>query len=119
MLGALLNRIRQEATSCDRLVFLGDLIGRGSQTRGVLDLLIEQRDQFPGDVHILRGNHESALLHSLAAQDDTAFLVWVDMMGLTTVLSYTSDVSRAAFTREFPARHLELLENAGLYYEDE
>jgi serine/threonine protein phosphatase 1 len=45
----------------DHLVFLGDLIDRGPDSRGVLDLLVARRASDPG-LTILAGNHEEMLL---------------------------------------------------------
>ncbi len=41
------------------LVFLGDYIDRGPDSKGVLDILIKLQADNPGTVMCLRGNHES------------------------------------------------------------
>ncbi|MEZ4600756.1 MAG: metallophosphoesterase family protein [Syntrophotaleaceae bacterium] len=41
----------------DRLVFLGDFIDRGPDSKGVIDYLLSIADRFPATV-FLRGNHE-------------------------------------------------------------
>lgn len=119
MLERMLDLIRDEATQGDRLVFLGDLIGRGPDTRGVLDLVLVERGRFPGQVLVLRGNHESMMLEALAAPTETVFWLCAEMMGEEAVLSYTPEVSSAAFLRALPPEHLELLECTLLWYEDE
>ena len=48
----------------DRVVFIGDYIDRGPDSRGVLQLLNEFREEFPGSI-FLRGNHEDMLLDYL------------------------------------------------------
>ena len=48
----------------DQLVFLGDYIDRGPDSKGVLDYLITLRQQHPETV-FLRGNHEQMMLDAL------------------------------------------------------
>ncbi|MGE4545406.1 MAG: metallophosphoesterase family protein [Pedobacter sp.] len=48
----------------DQLVFLGDYIDRGPDSRGVLEFLIDFQKQFPQTVY-LRGNHEQLFLDAL------------------------------------------------------
>lgn len=40
------------------LVFCGDLINRGPQSPAVLDLITEVYEKYPGQVFIIRGNHD-------------------------------------------------------------
>lgn len=68
------------------LVFLGDLIDRGPDSAGVLDLLsllAAERD----DVHFLMGNHEEVFLHALAG-DERAIRFFCRIGGRETILSY-------------------------------
>lgn len=51
-------------TSTDQLVFLGDYIDRGEQSREVIDQLLQIRNKYPHSV-FLRGNHEQMLLDLL------------------------------------------------------
>lgn len=51
-------------TGEDRLVFLGDYIDRGPDAHGVIELLINLREDRPDTVFI-RGNHEQMLLDAL------------------------------------------------------
>jgi len=61
-LNRLLNMVSPNAG--DQLVFLGDYIDRGKQSRGVIDRLLELKARFPHTV-FLRGNHEQMLLDAL------------------------------------------------------
>lgn len=54
----LLEEIRPRAGDGDRLVFLGDLINRGPDARGVVDAVLQERERWPGPVVALLGNHE-------------------------------------------------------------
>jgi serine/threonine protein phosphatase 1 len=55
----------------DRLVFLGDYIDRGEDSRGVIDRLIELRAKY--DCIFLLGNHESMFLDFLGWTDEAYF----------------------------------------------
>jgi serine/threonine protein phosphatase 1 len=67
------------------VIFLGDYIDRGPQSRGVIDFLLRWR---PGNIEtvFLRGNHEDMLLNALHTPD--MFHVWAMNGGLATALSY-------------------------------
>ncbi|MEM6538420.1 MAG: metallophosphoesterase family protein [Pseudomonadota bacterium] len=89
LLEALLTKIEAEETdSKKRLVFLGDYIDRGPESRGVIDLLIAEQNKRP-DTVFLKGNHEQALLDFL--DDPMAGDAWLDWGGEETVVSYVVD----------------------------
>ena len=48
----------------DLVVFVGDYIDRGPDSRGVLDLMIDFKTRFP-KTRFLRGNHEDMMLDFL------------------------------------------------------
>lgn len=62
LLDRLLKKISPEPA--DQLVFLGDYIDRGPDSRDVIERLIDFRRRFPATV-FLRGNHEQMLLDAL------------------------------------------------------
>jgi len=67
------------------IVYLGDLVDRGRDSRGVIDMLLAS--PMPGfDCVHLRGNHEDALLHFL--EDIAAGPGWFAFGGEETVASY-------------------------------
>lgn len=61
-----LNRLLHvvQPSASDQLVFLGDYVDRGKNSKGVIDRLIEVHHQFPPTIFI-RGNHEQMLLDAL------------------------------------------------------
>ncbi len=67
------------------LVFLGDYIDRGFQSKDVLDVLLS--DQVSGfETYFLKGNHESAMMQFL---DDPAIGPrWAEYGGVETLVSY-------------------------------
>jgi serine/threonine protein phosphatase 1 len=75
----------------DFVVFLGDYIDRGPDSRGVVETLIQYRDASHANVRFLKGNHEAAMLCSL---NDPCRHTWiVGMEGLATVRSYSESVA--------------------------
>jgi len=92
LLHALLERIRADAATLPRggrcrVVFLGDYIDRGNQTRGVLDCLMAMPRALPEfEPLFLRGNHETTMLQFL--DDLTAGPGWLTYGGVNTLMSY-------------------------------
>ncbi len=68
-----------------RLVFLGDLIDRGPESRECLEIVRKLADDTP--TTILRGNHEDLMLNS-ARGDGKAQQTWFDHGGLATLASF-------------------------------
>ncbi len=85
----------QASRPADRrtLVFLGDYVDRGPDSRGVVERLIAEVPQ-GFDVHFLKGNHEAMLLDFL---DDAWRLEhWLMNGGEETMRSYGVDTERLA-----------------------
>jgi len=89
MLQRLMDRIgwRPEV---DRLIFLGDFIDRGSESRGVVEYVLEisKRSEH---VECLMGNHEKILLDFLDGRDMNTFFV---NGGLATLNSYRGETPK-------------------------
>lgn len=71
------------------LVFLGDYVNRGPDSRGVLRRLIDLKLSHPHSVTFLRGNHDEGFLSVLRGGPVVPLL---RMGGSTTVMSWTPDV---------------------------
>ena len=61
----LLDQLRNQITAADRVVFLGDYIDRGPDTKGCLEAVLEFRRDVNAPVVCLCGNHEDWLLRTL------------------------------------------------------
>lgn len=102
------------------LVYLGDYVDRGPDSRGVLDALIGA--PLPGfrTIH-LKGNHEVLLLAFLA-EPERAAKVWLHNGGEETLASYgistrgSADEVRAAFAAALPPPHLTFLQGLALHH---
>ena len=68
------------------LVFVGDYIDRGLQSKTVIDYIIGLREQAGFEVRTLKGNHEEAMMNFLADAKQGA--EWVEYGGAQTLLSY-------------------------------
>jgi serine/threonine protein phosphatase 1 len=75
-LEALLDQLALAST--DELYFLGDLIDRGPDSKGVIDLVFSLKEK-GHKVRCLTGNHEDALL--IATKDQSFFYQWYDGWG--------------------------------------
>jgi len=106
------------------LVYLGDYIDRGSQSKQVIDLLIEQPMR-GFEVICLLGNHERAMLDFLAHPQSAA--AWLDFGGQITLLSYgiglgrvpslqQLDALRDELALRLPGSHLEFLNSCPLMH---
>lgn len=87
LLDDLLNRIARDAGGLDQahIVFLGDYVDRGPDSRGVIDQLQGLKKRYPQMV-FLKGNHEAVMLDFLADPDE--MLEWLEWGGDETLRSY-------------------------------
>ena len=68
----------------DNLIFIGDYIDRGNDSKGVIDILIKLIESSP-NVHCLMGNHESLFLDYYYGRNENSFLI---NGGVATLNSY-------------------------------
>lgn len=120
LLEPLLDAVREDAgrRAARRrvLVFVGDYVSRGVDSRRVVELV--RRAPRGLEVVALKGNHEDLLLHYLAG-DLSAGRHWFDFDGLDALAHYgvetgdgaahddaTLEALRSSFARALPADHL-------------
>jgi serine/threonine protein phosphatase 1 len=105
---ALLDRIPVDRNA-DTLVFLGDYINRGPDSRKVLDALLHIKATWD-HVVFLKGNHEQALL-DYAATGDVETLHMLRTMGVeATVTSYSASIRQLRDLSCIPPEHREFLQ---------
>ena len=114
-LAALVEAIRP--TQQDTLIFLGDYIDRGPDSRGVLEQVIALAGRC--SVVPLRGNHEELLLAALEGQSELDF--WLKFGGLAALASYGYSGGRgirpADLRALIPAEHLAFIKGCRDYHE--
>jgi len=105
-----------------RLVFLGDIVDRGPDSKGAVDLVIDALARNPGSVH-LRGNHDDWFLRDLGSEEPRpeSFEGWLHFGGWATLASYVGghiagtvldyEDARAVIRNGHPD-HIELFRNA-------
>jgi serine/threonine protein phosphatase 1 len=106
------------------LVFLGDYVDRGPQSKDVVDYLM--RMQWPGwDIVYLRGNHDQAVLDFL--EDASFYRAWREFGAAETLLSYGVTPPRFDaegafakahddFLRKCPESHVEFLRSLPFFH---
>ena len=112
----------------DTLVFLGDLIDRGFDAPGCVDLVLELCEASPDRVLCLRGNHEEMLLEFIEGKSN----MWLTPVtgGERTFEQYTGkavkiekeqdiDDARRSIETSVPPEHLEFFRRRPFYYEDD
>ncbi len=106
------------------IVYLGDYIDRGAQSKQVLDLLIEQPLEGFDAIHLL-GNHEQCMLDFLEHPKSAA--AWLSFGGQVTLLSYSVGLGRVQMMQhvellhdeleaKLPGSHLEFLRSCRLMH---
>jgi serine/threonine protein phosphatase 1 len=94
----------------DHLVFVGDYIDRGPDSKGVIDRLLKLRDE--SRCTFLRGNHEELFLNYL---DQGEFDIWSYNGGTATLDSYA--VPGEGFV--IPDEHIEFIRETEMYLDTE
>ncbi len=115
MLDELLEQIAEDCGGLEnaQLIFLGDYVDRGPDSRGVIERLVELMRKYK-DAVFLKGNHEAIMLDFLDEPEDLP--QWLDWGGEETLESYGIDpvgVSKIdlaeAIHAAMPKAHLDFL----------
>ena len=100
----------------DTLIFLGDYIDRGPDSKKVVSEVIHLQETFPR-VITLMGNHEQMFLASLTGRENEFFL---KMGGDATLASYgIKPPYNRHIAAEIPAGHIHFFQNLLMLWEDE
>lgn len=110
----LLKLIEKEA---DTFVFLGDYIDRGSDSKGVVECILEFKKKHRNVITLL-GNHEIMLINYLRGYDDGTF---VRAGGKETLISYGIKPKAKPEKAEklFPEEHMNFFRELPLLWENE
>ena len=100
----------------DSLIFLGDYIDRGPDSKGVIDLILSLPGQFR-QIITLKGNHEDVLLNFMSGRDREFFLAIggrqaLQSYGCTEPFDYPCILN-------IPESHQQFFYNLLPYWEDE
>jgi serine/threonine protein phosphatase 1 len=102
----------------DRIIFLGDLIDRGEDSPGVVNYVLELKQESENLI-CLRGNHEQMLLDLIEYGD----LLWLvpENGGALTIAQYGCNYieETSTLSLQIPMSHLEFFNSMSPFYEDE
>jgi serine/threonine protein phosphatase 1 len=104
--------------SGDRLIFLGDYVDRGPNSKGVLTYILELQKREDLEIICLKGNHEDMFLDylGLPGQHGDMFLY---NGGYATLISYGVHSKQSALDEiiaEISPDHIDFLKNLRTYY---
>jgi serine/threonine protein phosphatase 1 len=88
-LDELLRFIREDAARCKapyKVVFLGDLVDRGPDSRGVVTRVKAMTEA--GEALAIKGNHEELMLHACENRESVGIYWWAENGGDETIMSY-------------------------------
>jgi serine/threonine protein phosphatase 1 len=133
----LLAQIRSEIREGDNVVFLGDYVDRGPDSKGCVDAILGFRRSVAANVVCLCGNHEDWLLRTRRDYRSHSWLL--GMEAFDTIRSYSVDAASVlreaasaaglqlyvnrcalpyqAFFDSVPAPHIEFFDNLLTYYQ--
>lgn len=102
-----------------RVIFLGDYIDRGPQSKQIIELLMRGSDFDHIAWTCIAGNHEAMMLQCLERRQDMPW--WARNGGTQTLMSYgaTDGMLLRAAADLVPAHHIEWVKSLPLYFEDE
>jgi serine/threonine protein phosphatase 1 len=113
--------------AADRLIFLGDYIDRGPDSKGVIELLLRLQGENPANIFLL-GNHEDnflTYLHACTTADSTSYWLKEPFFaggGIATLRSYgpqMRDPYDERLIASIPPEHVAFLANLQLYWTNE
>ena len=105
----------------DELIFLGDVIDRGPSSKGVIDYIMQLRDNGI-NVSVIRGNHEEYMakvyredqakrgLRRMLGLKTSSYREWMMHGGSETMISY-----RADSVSDIPEKYIEWIESLDYY----
>ena len=107
----------------DTLVFLGDYVDRGPDSRGVVDILMGLQAKMPERCICLMGNHEDMMLDHWKQTHDY-HRTEIDLSGIANYgtgswLKIGGDKTLESYAGEIPEEHLLFLSTLPLTYETE
>lgn len=94
----------------DKMVFLGDYVDRGPDSKRVLDVAMALQESLPDRVTCLRGNHEDMMLDTHAGRSYD----WLSNGGFNTLKSFGVDR-----IEDVPPQYIDWLKSLKLFHQDE
>jgi serine/threonine protein phosphatase 1 len=121
-LGDLLDRIESDAVAKGQsahVVFLGDLVNRGPQSKQVIDILLAGPRRSGDRWTVLRGNHDQLMVDALRGGKTAHFRSFLSKGGVATLASYglsPKQMTLSAARALVPKSHLDFLDALPFHY---
>jgi serine/threonine protein phosphatase 1 len=120
-LDRLLDYIREDARvlgAAHQIVFLGDLIDRGPESRAVVQCVLDTARR--GEAIAIKGNHEELMLNAFVNWDTTGVHYWAINGGDETIASYKAFNGECRDWRDaIDSHHLYFMRNLPTIFRDE
>ena len=72
-----------------KIIYLGDYIDRGPDSKGVIDMILARQEILPNIEHVfLLGNHENSMFNEFLNEPEGARQDWLEWGGVETAQSY-------------------------------
>lgn len=101
-----------QPTAEDLLIFLGDYVDRGPDSRGVIERLMKLNETHR--CVFLRGNHELMMMRSRTDKSENR--MWLQVGGAQTLGSYGKSPGRSGTLAEVPESHWNFMEKVCVDY---
>lgn len=101
----------------DKVVFLGDYVDRGDESKQVVDQLRVWKNMWPDHVIVLAGNHEWLMIAACIQHTEDDCYLWAVNGGDATLRSYGPDIPRLS-TSLVPNEDVKWLAALPLFHEE-
>jgi serine/threonine protein phosphatase 1 len=116
----LVEQLQQHASSGDALVFVGDYVDRGPESRMVVEqVLALANGGWDGPVTCLKGNHEEMMLDAISRRPVYEPGLWLQNGGRETIRSYVPGGDLRSFAASLPPEHLRFYESLVSWHADD
>ncbi len=106
----------------DKLIFLGDLIDRGDDAKGCIDIVRDLEKKHPSNVVVLKGNHEGMCISALrkGRWEDIQCWLYPSNGGPNTLASFQKEAfdRNIATVNSIPEDYLDWMEGLKLFHEE-
>lgn len=117
----MLDYVREDARrlgAAHKIVFLGDLIDRGPDSRGVMQLAMDASKS--GEAIVVKGNHEALMLHAYRERESIGIYHWAVNGGDETIASYKrANGDHDDWRDAIDAHHLYFVRSLATIFRDE